>query len=190
MRKNYIIIMLVCLGISGLVIFQAKKIPNDDMAPSLLKGDWIWVTSTESKRGDVVLIRDPHDPNKSLLRRIVGLSPDEVQANTNGSLRRNGKTLRQREMGTVDDFKIIQESTWSDDQSPIQYLIQRNLSAPHTYERESQLLESNGVYLLADNRDVAIDSRWWGPIQKDEIQGVVWLRIGKGHSWRSWFEKL
>jgi len=39
-------------------------------------------------------------------------------------------------------------------------------------------------YLMADDRDVALDSRWWGPIAEAEIQGVVRVHRAQEDLWR------
>ena len=44
------------------------------------------------------------------------------------------------------------------------------------------------AYLSADNRDEALDSRWWGPVPLTSIGGVVVARIGAPTTpWRSLF---
>ena len=45
-------------------------------------------------------------------------------------------------------------------------------------------------FLLADNRDGAVDSRWWGPVPESRIQGVVRLRQGPEDPWRSAWQVL
>ena len=37
---------------------------------------------------------------------------------------------------------------------------------------------------MSDNRDVAVDSRWWGPIPNELVVGVVVFRLGWAHPWR------
>jgi hypothetical protein len=39
-------------------------------------------------------------------------------------------------------------------------------------------------YLLAEDRDGALDSRFWGPVPEAAISGVARLRVGGTDAWR------
>lgn len=165
---------------------QARRVPTDDMAPSILIRDLIWVKSTQPKRGDIVLLQDPHDKKRVYLRRVMAIAGEQVHPLPNGALRHNGRTLRQRDMGQMDPYRVFQESTWSDEQEAIQYLVQRLLDAPQSAQQNEQTVPENHLYVMADSRDKSIDSRWWGPIPNTLVEGVVYLQVGPSHKWRNW----
>jgi signal peptidase I len=167
-------------------MIQSSRVPTNDMDPSIQNGDLIWTKKKDPQRGDVVLIRDPHDPNRRYLRRVMAIEGEYVRPLPNGSLQHNGKTLRQRDMGSQAPFRIFQESTWSDNQEPIQYLVQRLIDAPRANEQIERRIPEAHIYVMADNRDKAIDSRWWGPIPTSLVIGVVSIQAGPAHPWRGW----
>jgi hypothetical protein len=62
---------------------QAFKIPSGAMLPTLQIGDYILVdkgayTTHEPRRGDVVVFTYPKDPQKTFIKRIVGLPGETI----------------------------------------------------------------------------------------------------------------
>jgi hypothetical protein len=60
-------------------------------------------------------------------------------------------------------------------------------SGPSTYR---VTVPDGHWYLMADDRDVALDSRWWGPIDETEILGVVRLHRAVPDIWREEWQIL
>jgi hypothetical protein len=60
---------------------------------------------------------------------------------------------------------------------------------PVRWALPEQGIPDTDVFLGADNRDVAMDSRWWGALPAEAARGVVAFRLGApGHAWRGWFD--
>ena len=187
LKSKYTILLSIIFGLFFLALLNAKRVPTADMHPSIQKDDLIWIRSAPPQLGSVVLLQDPHDSERVYLRRVMAMAGDAVQALPNGALRINGKTIRQRDMGTVDLFRIYQENIWSTENKALQYLVQRLIEAPQAMPQSPQVLPPKTLYVMSDNRDVAVDSRWWGPISEDLVLGVVALRIGAAHEWRDYW---
>lgn len=168
-------------------MLSAKRVPTADMQPSLHEGDLIWLSQSPPQPGAVVLIKDPHDADRVYLRRVMAMAGDSVQPLPNGALRVNGKTIRQRDMGADTPFRVYQENIWSSDKAPFQYLVQRLIEAPQAMPQDPSILPPDTLYVMSDNRDIAVDSRWWGPVPIDHVMGVVKFRIGSSHEWRSYW---
>ena len=47
-----------------------------------------------------------------------------------------------------------------------------------TWKTEPYEVPASQWYVLADNREWALDSRWWGAVDASTVKGVVRLRIG------------
>ncbi len=77
-------------------VFQAFKIPSGSMEPSLLVGDHLivnkmefapTVTSIERailpqraiRRGDIVVFKSPEEPDRDLIKRVIGLPGDRLE---------------------------------------------------------------------------------------------------------------
>jgi signal peptidase I len=103
--------LLLALVIRTL-LFQPFSIPSGSMRPTLLEGDYLFVTKwsygysryslpfgpdifsgriwgSEPKRGDVVVFKFPPDPSIDYIKRVVGLPGDKIQVK-DGQLFING----------------------------------------------------------------------------------------------------
>src|SRR5262249_35223109 len=92
-RSFFPIILIVLLVRS--FIFEPFRIPSDSMMPTLLDGDFIFVSKFsyglklpvlnakivpigEPRRGDVIVFRLPSDPSVNYIKRLVGLPGDHI----------------------------------------------------------------------------------------------------------------
>ena len=109
--------------------FEPFNIPSGSMIPTLLVGDYLFVSkfsygyskhslpfsvplipgrimSSEPERGDVVVFKLPADPSQDYIKRVIGLPGDTVQV-TNGRLLINGKTV---ERDRIEDYILTDGS--------------------------------------------------------------------------------
>lgn len=180
MRKRTIALLLG-LGLLGLASqFRLVKISDNDMSPGFRPGDWVLLGPGTARKGDVVQLDDPAHPSRKLFRRVLATSGDDVRYRT-GKLRVNGQTLRIREMTQQDDFAIrSEENGW---------LIRRRTIRDRSQGFEG-IVQDDHVFLMADARDEAVDSRWWGPLKENTLGRRVWYRWGEADPWRqggSWY---
>ena len=194
--------VLLLLALAA-VLVPLRHVRGDEMAPSIRDGDWVWVLPLAPLRGDVVALADPLDPSRTVLRRAIQDGVDDPKAKTptkvkfeDGSMRVKGKRIRQKELGTLGTaetggFKVFKETIWSKPPArATAWLIQRRLDKPVKWDDEPCELPVGTWYLAADDRDRAVDSRWWGPVPADRIEGVVRARYGPADDWRPSFEFL
>lgn len=162
-----------------LVVFLSfcTFVPNDDMAPSLYAGDFVLILPVDPAPGDVVALVDPLEPGRWTLRRVKSIGG--TVSYEDSSLRINDDPEQILEMGKEDTFLVTQEGGH----------LCRHLLKPIRWEMAPVTVPTDHVFLAADARDEAVDSRWWGPLPLQAVQGVVKLRIGSPrHPWRSWWE--
>ena len=93
-RSFFPVILLVLLIRSFL--YEPFRIPSDSMMPTLLDGDFIFVSKFayglrlpvlntrivdlgSPQRGDVVVFRKPSDPSTNYIKRLIGLPGDTVE---------------------------------------------------------------------------------------------------------------
>ena len=105
-------VILVVFGLRSFVI-EPFKIPSGSMIPTLLVGDYVFVSkfsyglrlpvwntqimeTGKPQRGDVMVFRYPLDPSQNYIKRVVGLPGDKVEY-LNKRLTINGQVIATRE---------------------------------------------------------------------------------------------
>jgi len=130
------------------------KIPSQGMVPTLLPGDYIFVNkvayqSTEPQAGDIIVFPYPEDETKVFVKRVVGLPHDRIEIRDK-EVYLNGKSLTESYIQHTDP-SILPENP-------------RDKLGPVT-------MPSNAYFVMGDNRDSSLDSRFWGYVSKDKILG-------------------
>ncbi|RLQ89403.1 signal peptidase I [Notoacmeibacter ruber] len=168
------------------VLFQPFSIPSGSMRPTLLEGDYLFVSKwsygysryslplgldifdgrifgSEPERGDVAVFKFPPDPSMDYIKRVVGLPGDRIQMQ-NGQLSINGELVEREKIGTIDDEDITEIDRPVD--------VYRE-SLPNGVSYETLDITPNGIsdntrefvvpeghyFMMGDNRDNSNDSR-------------------------------
>ena len=189
MRKTIPILIVLCVSIVAALIATTVTVKGDDMSPSIVDGDRLWIVPWgQPYPGDVVQIQDPLDPNRNILRRVLAVD-DQTITYDSDTIRVNKRRLRRQAMGTVEPHFVAQETLWAKKPKKGHSWLTRLVSYPATHWRAEPVTVPKGhLYLLADDRDSAVDSRWWGTIPSTAVQGIVRVRWGEASTWRSEFE--
>ena len=149
------------------------------------------------ERGDVMVFRYPPKPSLDYIKRVVGIPGDEV-AYLNKKLTINGKPLPKTPLPDFFDedamryAKEFQETTGdrtyrilNDDERPAFVA-----GADNFPFRDNCRYSSEGVvckvppgqyFMMGDNRDNSLDSRYWGFVPEQNIVGkafFVWMNFG------------
>jgi signal peptidase I len=153
---------LVILAVAFVLVFgfvrpfvlEAFRIPSESMVPTLLVGDRVFVNKfiyrfTEPERGDVVVFESVNGGEEDLIKRVVGVAGDSVEVR-NGTLLVNGE----------------------DREEPY---LNRNLPVNDSYG-PSQVPEGH-VFVMGDNRANSADSRVFGPLPIENIEGEAFVRF-------------
>jgi signal peptidase I len=155
---EYVVILLVSFAlVFGFVrpfVMEAFWIPSGSMIPTLQINDRVLVNKfiyrfTEPERGDIVVFESVEDSEQDLIKRVVGLPGDEI-AVRNGTLFVNGEP--QREPYT-------------------------NEKMPDVSFFEKTTVPKDHVFVMGDNRANSQDSRVFGPLPKENIEGEAFLRF-------------
>ncbi len=205
-----VVAMLLAFAIR-IFIVQAFKIPSGSMIPTLLIGDHIlvnkmayglqWPTDCKfewtgpinltpkhwrlpvncysstailpfgtPQRGDIIVFRFPDDEEKDFIKRIVGLPGDTIQIR-NKVVYVNGQMLDDKLYTQRVDPGLIDGTV-----SP------RDNFGPVTVPEGS-------YFMMGDNRDQSLDSRFWGYVRMEKIRGkafrIYWSWSGDG-KWSEW----
>ena len=150
--RSFLIRLILLAAVVYVLLFHIVGItmmPNRDMSPRLDAGDLILFYRIERnpKLQDVVVIKKAGSDEKYVLR-VVASPGDTVEVSDERGLAVNGNTQ-----------------------------IEANIFyATRPYETEIEypiVLKDNEYFVMADYRNGGKDSRYFGPITQDEIQGVV-----------------
>lgn len=141
-------------------------IPSESMEPTLKAGDRIVASrywSDRPARGDIVIFRSPSSPSEWVVKRVVGVPGDLIEAKE-GKLRRGGVSIAEPYLsGTTSTTGI----------APL-------IVPPDCY------------YVLGDNRGDSFDSRQWGAIPRGLIAGrarvVLWSSRSDSRRIFKWIE--
>jgi len=179
----------ILLGILGTgvlaIILPMRSVAGDEMSPSIQAGDTVWILPGQAvRRGDVVVLQDPLDPSREVLRRAIAPGGTTVRFSDAG-VRVDAKRLRQEDMGKLHGYAVYKETLWSKPPAKAtDWLIRRRRDPGVHWKADPLEIPADHWYLLADDRDDALDSRWWGPIPTSAIRGVVRLRLTTPDLWR------
>lgn len=185
-----IVAVILALFIRTFVV-QAFKIPSGSMLETIQLGDHILVNKfiygikipfidktlipiKDPKIDDIIVFTPPHEPDKDYIKRVVGVAGDVIEIK-NKQLYRNGKLITAA-------YEIHTD--------------------PHVYPRSLGPRDNLGpirvpegeVFMMGDNRDSSLDSRYWGGVRLEKVKGkafivywswdtenfgVRWKRLGK-----------
>ena len=149
------------------------------------------------ERGDVVVFRYPPQPSLDYIKRVVGLPGDTV-AYLNKRLTINGQEVPTSQLPDFFDADAMRYFEQFDEKlgdKPHQLLNTRGMpafvqGASEFPFRENCTYSVEGVtckvpegqyFVMGDNRDNSLDSRYWGFVPADNIVGkafFVWMNFG------------
>ena len=146
-------------------------VPNAEMAPSLRQGQrvyvWHWFDPTqELQRGSLIFLHHPRASEYKLIRRIVAL-PGEKIVFKKQTIYINANPL-------ADEWVTQWQSRLTINKEDVAAsMLQAN------WIREQQL-KANEFFVLAENHKVgAVDSRFFGVVTLDCIEGVIGAQSAK-----------
>ncbi len=157
--EAFAIAIILALVIRAFVV-QAFKIPSGSMLPTLQVGDHILVNKfiywfTEPKRGDIIVFRFPKDEGRDFIKRIIGL-PGETVEIKNKQVYINGQPF--------EEPYIIHEDS----------LVYENPHSPR--DNFGPVVVPEGTFfMMGDNRDHSMDSRFWGFLEHSKIKGKAFI---------------
>jgi len=165
-------------------ITQPMVIPSESMEHTLLVGDFllmnretlapagIWkpiLPYGNVERGEIVTFRSPVNPNEYLVKRVVGLPGDRLHID-NGRVWLNGAPLDE-------PYTAFEPTT---DNPYLDHFPAKVYTDPRvdpgwwkTLEQNTRngdlVVPADEYFMLGDNRNHSLDSRYWGFVRRDQI---------------------
>lgn len=164
---------------------------------------------TPVERGDVMVFRFPPKPSLDYIKRVIGVPGDEV-AYLNKQLTINGVRVEKKALPEFFEEESLRYIKQFEEDLPLGHDQQNNATAPHkthpllnederpafvagadnfkfkdqcTYSVEGFVCKvpQGHYFMMGDNRDNSLDSRYWGFVPDENIVGkaiFVWMNFG------------
>lgn len=150
------------------------------------------------QRGDVMVFKYPEDPSLDYIKRVVGVPGDKI-VYKNKRLTINGKELSYRSLPDyLDEEHLSYSKQFEENLTSVKHKILNDERAPafaqkpHDFpHRESCsyndvedftcTVPAGQYFMMGDNRDNSLDSRYWGFVPDKNVVGkafFVWMNLG------------
>ena len=157
LRELFVTLLIAFVLVFGVVrpfIVAAYWVPTKSMVPTLEVGDRVFANKviyrfTEPERGDIVVFEDVEGGEDYLIKRVVAVAGDRVRV-SNGRLKVDGE---------------IQEETYIKPQVP-----DGSIYGP-------EKVPEGYVFVMGDNRGNSADSRVFGLLPIENIEGEAFVRF-------------
>ena len=131
--------------------FELFRIPSNSMLPTLMPGDFIWVSTsayqTEAPQiNDVITFLYPKDRSINYIKRLIG---------------RPGDTVR------IADFKVYVNNR----EIPQPYLNQALVKQHYSRYMQQVVIPKGKLFVMGDNRDNSNDGRFFGLVNQSDVIG-------------------
>lgn len=142
-------------------VLQTVHVIGSSMYPTLKDQDYLIATKIDYRlhppqRGDIIIMRDPYDPSKDFIKRVIAVPGDRL-------LIRGGAVY-------VDGRKLIEpyldSEPWTE-----------QADYPAGGAGSGVVLKSDDYFVMGDNRNHSSDSRVFGLIHRDQIEARAWIRL-------------
>ena len=153
-----VLAIILYFGISFAV--QAVHVEGLSMYATLDDNDYLIANKIDYRlhppqRGDIIILRPPTDNSKDFIKRVIAL-PGERLFIRDGHVYINGHLL---------DEPYLPEA-WTTLNNPAPWSV-----------GDGAVIPANEYFVMGDNRNRSQDSRIFGPIGRDRIDGKAWFRI-------------
>jgi signal peptidase I len=182
-------------------LIQTFVITSSSMEDTLLVGDFLILNKVaygalvpftdvrlpgyaDPERGDIVVFRPPHDPDLDVVKRIVGMPGDTLRMEAK-VLYINGRRASEPYV-RHSDMEGDVGHRWMRWQCGERVALSADISGAYRIRpggdeegecspsRDSWgpiVVPDGGLFMMGDNRDDSVDSRYWGFLDADRVRG-------------------
>ena len=187
--QSFLNVLVVVIFVITFVV-QAFRVPSESMENTLLVGDFILADklhfAADGGLWHMILPYRPvrhGDPSQFFVKRVIGLPGDHIHL-SGGVVYLNGKPLE--ESYVIHSFPF---PNFYRDNFPMEGYISpetnrkwRRQMPDHVKDGEL-VVPPDSYFVMGDNRDRSLDSRYWGFVPRDNIMGrplVIYMSLNEG----------
>ncbi len=179
-------------------VFEPYNIPSSSMVPTLLIGDYLFITKHDygysrhafpfslpiiptgkifakpPERGDVIIFKVPTDNRTDYIKRVIGLPGDRIQM-VGGRLYINDVMVERDKIGEEDWMTeqglIHYTKYWETLPNGVKHLIYEQSDDKVTDDTDIFTVPEGHFFAMGDNRDNSMDSRFFGFVPFENLEG-------------------
>jgi len=156
---SVLVVAFICAALIRTFVFEGFIVVGDSMEPTIKSGDYVLVNKlaflwSEPQRGDIIVAR-PRDMKQKVVKRVIGLPGERF---------------------SIEEDKVVIKTSRTDSG---EVLVEAYLASATTPPTGTTLtnIDPEEYFALGDNRQVSIDSRELGAIDRWDIKGRVFGRL-------------
>ena len=213
---DWLWLILIALVIRSCA-FEPYNIPSSSMVPTLLIGDYLFTSKFDygysrhsfpfslpliprgrlfnnpPERGDIVIFKLPTDKSTDFIKRVIGLPGDTVQV-VRGRLYINHQIVPR---------EFVREEDWLTEEGPRRYFryvetlpngkqhdIYEISDTAEQDDTQPIVIPEGHYFMMGDNRDNSLDSRYFGLVHEDLLEGkarfIFYSTNGDGYFFQFW----
>lgn len=135
-------------------LFKPFQVKGDSMYPNFYNDSYVLTNVIalrfqNPKLGDVIVFKAPPDPKKPYIKRVIGVPGDTIYVQ-NGQVFLNGALL--------DESKYLKSTV-------------KTYGGTFLKEGGKIQVPTDNYFVMGDNRPFSSDSREWGLVSKDKLDG-------------------
>jgi signal peptidase I len=151
----------------------------------------------DPQRGDVMVFKYPKDMSQDYIKRVIGVPGDKITYE-NKRLTVNGVEVKYNALDDyLNDEKLVYNKQFEENLSGVSHRILNDDSKPtygregvelfphsencsYRYEGFTCVVPAGNYFMMGDNRDNSLDSRYWGFVPDKNIVGkafFVWMNF-------------
>jgi signal peptidase I len=152
--------VILYIGISFAV--QTVHVEGLSMFATLDDNDYLIANKIDYRlhapqRGDIIILRPPNNNSTDFIKRVIALPGERL-------LIRDGVVY-------INGHRLIEPYL------PEAWVVFNNWPQTSTGNSNGTVIPPNQYFVMGDNRNKSQDSRYFGPIGRDRIDGRAWFRI-------------
>jgi signal peptidase I len=176
-------ILMLLFGTTTLL--QAFVVPTGSMEDTVLIGDHMFVDKlayapagaiskyvlpyTPIKRGDIAVFRFPVNIKENYIKRVIGMPGDHIKL-VNKDLYLNGQKMTEPYVVHKTTYIDSYRDNFPSEPNSMIYPGGRDMLTAHQQNGEI-VVPPEHYFVMGDNRDNSLDSRYWGFVPRDNVVG-------------------